>query len=298
MTINKVLVTGSKGFVGIHLCNYLKENGFQVVTSIKKEKPIDVTNIDELLTINGIGTIIHLAAKTSISDSFKNPAQTYYTNLVGTLNVLEFAREKKIKKLIYISTYVYGQPFYLPVDEKHPLNPHSPYNHSKLLAEKICESYSHYFGINIVTLRPFYIYGPNSRNRSFVPSIIKQIKKNSKVKLSGKKVKRDFLFVTDFVYLIGRILQDFPQGNNIYNVGYGESYSLNQVANKLSEIFGKKIEIEFSKRTKPDVSDMVADITKVSKDFRWKPIIDIDKGLQYTVQGSHARVLKMDGFSD
>lgn len=287
MTINKVLVTGSNGFVGMHLCNYLKENGLNVVRNIRKQKYIDVTNIDELLTINSVDAIVHLAAKTSISDSFKDPAQTYYTNLVGTLNILEFAREKRIKNLIYISTYVYGQPIYLPVDEKHPLNPHSPYNHSKLLAEKICQSYSHYFGINIVTLRPFYIYGPNSRNRSLVPSIIKQIKKNGKVKLSGKNVKRDFLFVTDFVYLIGKILQDFPQGNNIYNVGYGKSCSLNQVANKLSELFAKKIEIEFSKGTKPDVTDMLADIKKISKDFKWKPAIDINKGLKFIVQGTH-----------
>jgi UDP-glucose 4-epimerase len=286
MTINKVLVTGSKGFVGTHLCKYLKENGIQVVTTLNKQKPIDVTNIDQLLTIDYVDAIVHLAAKTSISDSFKEPSDTYYTNFVGTLNVLEFARVKNIKKLIYVSTYVYGQPLYLPVDEKHPLNPHSPYNHSKLLAENICQNYSHYFGINIVTLRPFYVYGPISRNRSLIPSIIKQIKKNGKVKLSGKKVKRDFLYVTDFVYLIGKILQDFPKGNNIYNVGYGKSYSLSQVAEGLGRLFGMKIEIEFSLVTRPDVSDMVADIRKVSKKFNWKPTIDIKKGLQLIVQGS------------
>lgn len=103
----------------------------------------------------------------------------------------------------------------------------------------------------MVTLRPFYVYGPNSRNRSLIPSIIKQIKKNGKVKLSGKKVKRDFLFVTDFVNLIEKILQDFPKGYNIYNVGYGKSYSLNQVAERLARLFGMKIEIEFSKVTRP-----------------------------------------------
>jgi len=135
-------------------------------------------------------------------------------------------------------------------------------------------------------LRPFYVYGPNCRNRSLIPSIIKQIKKNGKVQLSGKKVKRDFLFVTDFVNLIEKILQDFPKGYNIYNVGYGKSYSLSQVAEGLARLFGMKIEIEFSKVTRPDVSDMVADIRKVSKEFNWKPTIDIKKGLQLIVQGS------------
>lgn len=117
MTINKVLVTGSKGFVGTHLCKYLKGNGIQVVTTLNKQKPIDVTNIDQLLTIDCVYAIVHLA-KTSISDSFKEPSETYYTNFVGTLNVLEFAKTRNIKKFIYVSTYVYGQPLYLPVDEK------------------------------------------------------------------------------------------------------------------------------------------------------------------------------------
>jgi UDP-glucose 4-epimerase len=286
MTINKVLVTGSKGFVGTHLCKYLKENGIQVVTTLNKQKPIDVTNMDNLLAIDRVDAIVHLAAKTSISDSFKEPSETYYTNFVGTLNVLEFAKKRNIKKFIYVSTYVYGQPLYLPVDEKHSVNPHSPYNNSKLLAEKICQNYSHYFGINIATLRPFYVYGPNCRNRSLIPSIIQQIKMNGKVKLSGKKVKRDFLFVTDFVNLIEKILQYFPKGYNTYNVGYGKSYSLNQVAEVLARLFGMKIEIEFSKVTRPDISDMVADIRKVSKEFNWKPTIDIKKGLQIIVQGS------------
>jgi nucleoside-diphosphate-sugar epimerase len=233
-----------------------------------------------------VDAIVHLAAKTSISESFKEPSETYYTNFVGTLNVLEFAKTRNIKKFIYVSTYVYGQPLYLPVDEKHSVNPHSPYNNSKLLAEKICQNYSHYFGINIVTLRPFYVYGPNCRNHSLIPCIIKQIKKNGKVKLSGKKVKRDFLFVTDFVHLIEKILQDFPKGYNIYNVGYGKSYSLNEVAEGLARLFGMEIEIEFFKVTRPDVSDMVADIRKVSKEFNWKPTIGIKKGLQLIVRES------------
>lgn len=286
MTINKVLVTGSKGFVGRYLCKYLNENGIQIVTNISKQKPIDVTKMDQLLKIDNVDAIIHLAAKTSISDSFKAPSETYFTNFVGTLNTLEFARLRKIRKFIYLSTYVYGQPAYLPVDEKHPVNPHSPYNNSKLLAEKICHNYSHSFRINTVTLRPFYVYGPNSRNSSLIPSIIKQIKKDGKVRLSGKKVKRDFLFVSDFANLVEKILQDFPKGYNIYNVGYGKSYSLSQVAQTLATLIGKKIEIEISKTINPDISDMIADIRKVSREFNWKPTIDLKKGLQLIVQGS------------
>lgn len=286
MTAKKVLVTGSNGFVGRHLCKRLKELGIQVVTRTNNQKPIDVTNVAQLPTTKNINAIVHLAAKTSVSDSFKEPHETYSTNIIGTLNVLEFARIRKIKKFIYVSTYVYGEPQYIPIDEKHDVNPHSPYNTSKLLSEKICQDYSQHFGINIVTLRPFYVYGPNSRDRSLIPSIISQIKKDGSVKLSGKKVKRDFLFVTDFVSLIEKILQDFPKGYNFYNVGYGRTYSLNQVADDLARLLGKKIKIQFFKSTIPDISEMRADITKVSKAFNWRPIIDIRKGLRLIVKDS------------
>lgn len=175
----------------------MKEVGFQVVTTAKNRKLIYVTNVDQFPTIENVNAIVYLAVKTSISDSFGESHKACFTNVIGTLNVLEFVRIRNIKKLIYASTYVYGEPQYLPIDEKHIVNPHSPYNTSKLIAEKICQSYSQHFNINIVTLHPFYAYGPDSRDRSLIPSIISQIKRDGKVKLSGKEIKRDFLFVTD-----------------------------------------------------------------------------------------------------
>jgi len=285
MKINKVLVTGSKGFVGRHLCKHLKEIGTTVVTNTKARNKLDVTKIDQLLTVDDVEVVIHLAAKTSILNSVKNPYETYYTNILGTLNLLEFARIRNIKKFIYVSTYVYGQPQYLPIDEKHIVEPHSPYNKSKLLAEKLCENYSHDFGINIVTLRPFYVYGPNSRYRSFIPSVIRQIKKNGKVVLSGDQIKRDFLFVTDFINLLQIILNEFPNGYNFYNVGYGMSYSLKEVAQNLAKLLDKKITVHSNNKTIADIPDMRADIAKVSKAFNWKPTVDIGKGLKLIVQG-------------
>ena len=106
MTIKKVLVTGIKGFVGRHLSKRLKEVGFQVVTTTKNRKLIDVTNVDQIPTIENVNAIVHLAAKTSVSDSFREPHEVYFTNVIGTLNVLEFARIRNIKKFNYVSTYV------------------------------------------------------------------------------------------------------------------------------------------------------------------------------------------------
>ncbi|HEY9398943.1 MAG TPA: NAD-dependent epimerase/dehydratase family protein [Nitrososphaeraceae archaeon] len=286
MKINKVLVTGSRGFIGKHLCKSLRENGIRVVTHGKERNKLDVTNLGKILTIEDVEAVVHLAAKTSILDSMKNPYQTYFTNIVGTLNLLEFARIRNVRKFIYVSTYVYGQPQYLPIDEKHVVNPHSPYNRSKLLAEELCQNYSHDFGIDIVILRPFYVYGPDSRDRSFIPSIIQQIKKNAIVELSGEQIKRDFLFVTDFVLLLQIILREFPNGYNIYNAGYGTSYSLKEVAQSLAKLLDRKIAIQSFKTNVDDISDMRADITKVSKTFKWKPTVDIGKGLRLIVQES------------
>jgi UDP-glucose 4-epimerase len=100
MSLNNVLVTGSKGFVGRHLSKRLKKSGFQVVTTDSKRKLVDVNNVEQLRTIENVNAIVHLAAKTSVSDSFKEPYETYFTNVLGTLNVLEFARIRNIKRFI------------------------------------------------------------------------------------------------------------------------------------------------------------------------------------------------------
>ena len=203
--------------------------------------------------------------------------------MVGTLNILDYAVKKKIKNIIYISTYVYGNPKYIPIDENHPLSPHSPYNKSKLISENLCKFYSEDYKLNVVTLRPFYIYGP-SYNSSFVSSVIRKVINNEKVILSRKNTRRDFLFVDDFVNLVHKILVNFPEGYNVYNVGYGKSYSLEDILRIIESITNKKIDIQYdsSFRTN-DVVEMVANIDKVMKKFEWKPTFDIEQGLRLTI---------------
>ncbi|MDN5846758.1 MAG: SDR family oxidoreductase, partial [Candidatus Nitrosocosmicus sp.] len=208
-----------------------------------------------------------LAAKTSIPDSISVPYDTYYTNFVGTLNVLEYALRKKIKNIINVSTYIYGNPKYSPIDENHPLGPHSPYNKSKLISEKLCEYYAEDYKLNIVTLRPFCIYGP-SHNSTFLSLVIRKVINNEKVILSNKNIRRDFVFVDDFVNLVYRILLDFPEGYNVYNVGYGKSYTLEEILREIECIINKKIAFEYDYSFRPnDIGEMVADIDKVQKQF-------------------------------
>lgn len=291
MSVNRVLVTGSKGFVGTHLCTSLLGRDIEIIdkdTFGSNNNRLDITNLHQLSSIDKrIQVIVHLGAKTSIHNSMANPYETYYTNLLGTLNLLEFARIKHVGKFINLSTYVYGHPKYLPIDEKHPTDPHSPYNKSKLIAEKVCEFYSHDFGIDIVTLRPFCLYGPQPRPNSLIYSIFDQIEnKNGRVLLSGEFTRRDFLFIDDFTKVIEIILDNFPVGYNIFNVGYGSSHTLKEVAEIIARLIEKKIVLEFNNNTSDnatEITDMVADISKISNTFNWKPSISLEKGLEFCI---------------
>jgi nucleoside-diphosphate-sugar epimerase len=288
MKVTRVLVTGANGFIGKHLCKWLTENGFNIVDGKSRsyQRPLDVTNLGQLAsTCRNVNTVIHLAGKTSIKVSLLDPYWTYYINYIGALNLLEACRLRDVKRLINVSTYVYGQPYDVPINEKHRINPHSPYTKSKLLAEMLCQFYSSDFGIDVVTLRPFQIYGPGARPDSFVPSVIQQIARKGEVSLNGKNVRRDFLFVDDFVVLIVAILNNFPNGYNVYNVGYGKSHALEKIVKILAKLMNKRIKINYEAAyPSPSGTKMQADITKVSDAFRWKPRVTIEECLRYTIE--------------
>ena len=287
--LHNILITGSRGFVGDHICKSYFKNKYNLITENPADNQRnDITKIEYFENFGDkIDAIIHLAAKTSINDSLTDPYETYYINIIGTLNVLEFAKRKKITNLIFLSTYVYGQPQYLPIDENHPINPHSPYNKSKIIAESLCEDYSKIFGINVVILRPFYLYGYNRKKNTLIRSILDQINTNEIVKLSNEKTSRDFLYISDFSELLNKILNRFPPGCNIYNVGSGTSYTITEISRKIANLLNKEIRICYDGSIrKQDINEMVADITRTSKEFDWKPKIDIDQGLTLTIRKS------------
>jgi UDP-glucose 4-epimerase len=288
MKVAKILVTGANGFIGKHLCKRLSENGSIIADgkSRSNQRPLDVTDLGQLVSAcKDVDTVIHLAGRTSIRRSQRDPYKTYFINYMGALNLLEASRLTNVKRLINVSTYVYGQPHDIPIKEKHRIDPHSPYTKSKLLAEMICQYYSCDFDIDVVTLRPFQIYGWGARPDSFIPSVIQQIARKGEVSLNGKNVRRDFLFVDDFVDLIVAILNNFPNGYNVYNVGFGKSHTLEKIAKILADQMNKRIKINYEETNpSPSGTNMQADITKVSEAFRWKPRVTIEKGLKYTLE--------------
>ena len=290
MKVARVLVTGANGFIGKHLFKRLTENRVNSAdgTSRSNQRPFDVTDLGQLASAcRNVDTVVHLAGKTSIKNSLREPYKTYYINYMGALNLLEASRLMDVKRLINVSTFVYGQPQDITINEKHPINPHSPYTKSKLLAEMICQYYSSDFDIDVVTLRPFQIYGPGARSDSFVPSVIQQIARKGEVLLNGKNVRRDFLFVDDFVDLIVAILNNFPKGYNVYNVGFGKSHVLEKIAKILANLMNKRLKINYEGAyPSPSGTNIQADITKVSEAFLWKPRVTLEEGLKYTMESN------------
>ena len=192
-----VLVTGSAGFIGRHLTKELELAGACVI-GCDMVNGWDLTDRDVFKKIESADMVFHLAARASVPLSWKDPKETARINVQGTENILEYCRINDVTKLVFPSTYVYGIPEYLPVDEKHPINPSNPYAQSKLDGEALCSEYSKEQGISCTILRPFNIFGPGQNMDFLIPTIISQLKKGI-VQLADPEPKRDLLYLKDAV---------------------------------------------------------------------------------------------------
>lgn len=275
----KVLVTGSRGFIGKHLIKKLKEKGIDFI-----EFEGDIRTFGDLKKLKA-DAVIHLAAKTFVPDSFKNPRDFYEANILGTLNVLEFCRINKAK-LIFISSYVYGNPRYLPINEKHEVNLHSPYNESKYLGEKLCEYYHKNFNIKCIIFRQFNVYGPG-QTRFLIPNIISQLNKKEIV-LDNPAPKRDFIYVSDAVEAYIKAL-NFNADFEIFNLGSGKSYSVKTVAELILKLSKGKSKLKFTGEKRPnEVIDTRADINKIKKVLGWGPTVGLEDGIKRCLGSGNA----------
>ncbi len=271
----KVLVTGAEGFIGKHLVKFLLKKNVTVTPITRKQG--DIRNLD-LNTYKNHDQVIHLANRNHIPTSWENPGEFFSTNLDGTRNVLEYCRNNKVR-LVYLSAYVYGQPEYLPINEEHPISGINPYMKSKVLAEQLIKFYSEYLGVSSVIVRPFNIYG-NQQNESFlIPTILSQLKKDIKIQVHSLKPKRDFLHVEDFAAAISQILTN-NHLTGVYNVGSGQSFSVEEIIQFFSQILNKKIEYSENNVERPhEVLDVIADISKIETDTGWSPNLSMKEGL-------------------
>lgn len=274
----KIAVSGSSGFIGSCLVRKLKKCGFEVI-SLDRQNGIDLTIWEQLVKIPQFDVFVHLASKSFVPDSYNHPRDFYATNITGTLNSLELCRIHGAR-MLYTSSYVYGAPKYLPVDEKHPVAAFNPYAQTKLIGEKLCEGFNRDFGVPVQIMRPFNVYGLGQKTNFLIPTIIDQAK-TGKVQLKDPNPKRDFIFVDDLVeaYLGGIRMNEVKY--EVFNIGSGVSFSVREIVQIVNHFFGDRLEIEYKGSVRPnEISDTVADITKATQKLDWSPKIDLNTGIE------------------
>lgn len=279
----RVLETGSNGFIGRYLLKALSGRGDDVFTHTRNNG--DIVDKDVLEKYDGINHIFHLAAKTFVPESFEKPYEYFQTNIMGTVNVLEYCREH-VCSMTFMSTYVYGEPKYLPVDEKHPVIGMTPYHQSKILCESICEFYSRQFNVKVVVLRPFNVFGKGQSGQFLVPKILAQTL-NPEVKeisVMDLQPKRDYIYINDLIDAM--LLTMHPVKNySVYNVGSGVSKSVEEVILDIQRATGiKKPYTSSNQSRKAEVSDCVADISAIKTELGFAPKYTLTSGLKALIE--------------
>ena len=272
--MTKILVTGSRGFIGKQIVQRLKQ--FDVITDSIDSKRIDLKNIEEVMRLSRSDIVIHLGGKTIKGLDWN---EYFYNNVIGTLNILEYCIKKNIKKMIFVSSYVYGNPKYSPIDEKHPISPHNAYTRSKYLAEQLCEFYAKNSNLSVIILRPFNIFGKTLPKGFLISNLLKSIKTNEKVTIVNKDSKRDFLHVDDLIDVILKMM-NFDCKFDIFNIGSGKSYSFNEIIEKIEKISTKKLNLQYEQNEADFIEDIKADISKLDNKIKWHPKISFEEGLQ------------------
>lgn len=208
--------------------------------------------------------------------------------------MLEYCRKKDIERFVFISSYVYGKPEYLPIDEKHNLQAYNPYTQSKIAGEELCKSYNRDFGLKIDIVRPFNLYGEGQNNKFLIPYIVNQCyNKEKSIYFQNLKPKRDYLYIDDFTDFLLKIIEKAHSGLRIMNAGSGVSHSVSEVIQLVFKIMSidKKI-VEKGTKRKGEILETVADISKAKRLLGWKPKHEIEAGLELMIRGIEKDVQK------
>lgn len=279
MKLNRILVTGSSGFIGKRLKEKLTNSSFEVV-ELNSENG-GVTNLEEIkkIDLKKIEHIFHLAGKTFVPDSWEKPEEFYNINSMGTLNILKICREFNIN-LTFVSAYIYGEPECLPISENHILKPNNPYAHSKFIAEQFCEFYAKEFNVNINVIRPFNVYGIGQNKNFLIPHIIDQAINNDIIKVKDLTPKRDYIFLDDLIDSLLLTIYN-NKGYSVYNIGSGYSISVKQIIETIQQILNiNKQVISENISRKNEVLDVIANISKANYELNWIPKVSFFEGIR------------------
>ncbi|WP_191555843.1 NAD-dependent 4,6-dehydratase LegB [Metabacillus idriensis] len=312
----KILVTGADGFIGSHLTEELVRRGLDVRAfvyynsfnswgwldhspdDIKKQLDVFAGDIRDPYgvknALNGCDVVLHLASLIAIPYSYHSPDTYIDTNIKGTLNVLQAARELEIEKVVHTSTSeVYGTALFVPITEDHPLQGQSPYSASKIGADQVAISFYKSFNTPVSIIRPFNTYGPRQSARAVIPAIITQIASGrTKIKLGALNPTRDFNYIKDTIKGFIATAESDESLGEIINIGSNYEISIGETAELIAEIMGKEIEIETEDlRLRPEKSEVErlwADNSKAKRLLGWEPDYGnrngFKKGLTETIE--------------
>lgn len=295
----KILVTGADGFIGSHLVEELVRRGYDVRAFVLYNSfnswgwldhaPRDITDSLDVFAgdvrdphgvrtaMQGCDVVLHLAALIGIPYSYHSPDTYVDTNIKGTLNIVQAARDLGVEKVVHTSTSeVYGTARFVPITEEHPLQGQSPYSASKIGADHIALSFHHAFATPVAVLRPFNTYGPRQSARAVIPTVITQIAGGStQLKLGALHPTRDFNFVLDTVRGFIDAAESERSVGQVINIGSSFEISVGDTVALLAELMGASVDITTDQiRLRPadsEVERLLADNTKARELLNWQP---------------------------
>ncbi len=305
-----VLVTGSCGFIGSHLTERLVAEGARVTAfvyynSFGRRGWLDAVPEEIMAEVKvfngdvrdyhcvrqaaeGAEIIMHLAALIGIPYSYVAPDSYVDTNIKGTLNVLQAARELGTARIVHTSTSeVYGTARYVPIDEKHPLQGQSPYSATKIGADKLAESFHLSFALPVVTVRPFNTYGPRQSSRAVIPTVITQALAGQEIKLGNLSPTRDFNYVADTVDAFVKAAVSDAALGQVVNIGSGREITIGNLCGLIMELTGREADIrQEEERLRPPASEverLCAANAKARELLGWEPEHTLREGLRKTI---------------
>ena len=317
MKNKNILITGAGGFIGSHLTelmvkeaqsvkafiHYNSRNDIGLLNNLDKEvlKSIEIISSDitdsnsVYKAMKHVDIVFHLAALIGIPYSYYSPSSYVQTNINGTLNILNSARELGTEKIVHTSTSeVYGTAIYTPIDEKHPLQAQSPYSATKMAADKLAESYYLSFNIPVTTIRPFNTFGPRQSLRAVIPTIITQALQGDTIKLGNTSTVRDFNYVKDTTRGFYEIARGNDTCGRVINIGSGSGVTINQVIEIVSKILNKEFNVICeNERTRPEKSEvytLICDSTKAKELLNLKQQYTLEDGLKETIEWFKANI--------
>lgn len=305
----KILVTGGAGFIGSHIVDNLVKDNYSVrvldnfstgnINNLSQEIRDRIEFIEGDIrsyhivhnAVKGVDVILHLAALPSVPRSIKDPITTNEVNVVGTLNILNAAKEFGIKRLVLSSSSsIYGNNPVSPKTENMYPNPLSPYAISKVTAENYCRIFSEIYGLQTISLRYFNVFGPRqnpfSEYSAVIPKFINLVLNDKQIIIDGDGTQsRDFTYVQNVVDAnIRCINQEIEQKYLVMNVACQESISLNKFVKILSEKLNKEIKIEYLESRTGDVKHSLADIRSAKQHIGYTPFVSFEKGIEKTIK--------------